>query len=78
MESFKFQNDAPILKYCQKSFNRFCFSSLDSAFVIIKHIKAATAISLRVEDSLKSKVGNCIDFPNAILKNENTFKANQE
>ena len=34
-------------------------------------IKAANAISLRTEESLKSKVGNRIDFTNAILKNEN-------
>ena len=28
VESFKFQNDAPILKYCQKTLNSCCFSSL--------------------------------------------------
>ena len=30
VESFQFQNDAPILKYCQKSLNSCCFSSLAS------------------------------------------------
>ena len=28
VETFKFHNDAPILKYCQKSLNSWCFSSL--------------------------------------------------
>ena len=44
VESFKFQNDAPILKYCQKSLNSCCFSSLASAFDSINHNKAANAI----------------------------------
>ena len=35
VESFKFQSDDPILKYCQKSLNSCCFSSLASAFYII-------------------------------------------
>ena len=30
VESFKFQNDAPILKYSNKSLNSLCFSSLAS------------------------------------------------
>ena len=30
VESFKFRIDAPILKYCQKSLNSCCFSSLAS------------------------------------------------
>ena len=70
VETFKFHNDAPILKYCQKSFNSFCFSSLAPSFVSIEQIKASDAISLRVEESLKNKVGDRIDFANAILKNE--------
>ena len=37
VETFKFHNDAPIFKYCQKSFNKCCFSSLESAFVSIKN-----------------------------------------
>ena len=74
METFKFHNDAPILKYCQKSLNSCCFSSLASAFVSIKQIKAANAISLHIEESLKRKVGNRIDFENAILKNKNKIK----
>ena len=28
VESFKFQNGAPIIKYCQKTLNSCCFSSL--------------------------------------------------
>ena len=54
--------------------NRFCFISLASAFVSIKQIKAANAIKLRIEESLKIKVGNLIYFANAILKNENKIK----
>ena len=49
VESFKFQNDAPILKYFQKSLNSFCFSSLASSFDIINHNKDANAIELRTE-----------------------------
>ena len=48
VESFKFQNDAPILKYCQKSLNSFCFSSLASDFASINHNKAANAIPFRI------------------------------
>ena len=70
METFKFKNDAPILKNCQKSFNSCCFSSLASDFVSIKKIKAANDISLRIEEYLKSKVGNRIYFTNYIMKNE--------
>ena len=71
VESFKFYNYAPILKYCQKSLNSCCLISLASAFVSIKKIKAYNYISLRIEESLESEVGNHIDFANAILKNEN-------
>ena len=28
VESFKFQNDAPIIKFCQKTLNSCCFGSL--------------------------------------------------
>ena len=78
VESFKFQNDAPILKYCQKSLNSCCFSSLASAFSIINQNKADNYISLRIEESLESEVGNRIDFANAILINEKKLKVNQE
>ena len=74
MGSFKFQNDAPILKYCQKLLNSCCFSSLASAFAIINHNKAANAILLRIEESLESEVGNHIDFANDILKNKKRNK----
>ena len=66
VETFKFHNDAPILKYCQKSLNSCCFSTLESDFVSIKKIKATNAISLRIKESLMSKVGNPIYFANAI------------
>ena len=52
VESFKFQNDAPILKYCQKTLNSCCFSSLESAFASINHNAAANDISMRIEESL--------------------------
>ena len=39
VESFKFHNDAPILKYHQMSLNSYCYSSLASVFVVIKQIK---------------------------------------
>ena len=68
VESFKFQNDAPILKYCQKTLNGCCFSSLASAFASINRFNSDNAISMRIEESLKSEVGNRIDFENGILK----------
>ena len=52
VESFKFQNDYPILKYCQKSLNSCCFSSLALYFASINHNKASNAISLRIKESL--------------------------
>ena len=52
VETFKFHNDAPILKYCQKSLNSCCFSSLVSAFDSINHNKASNDIALRIEESL--------------------------
>ena len=70
VESFKFHNDAPILKYFQKSLKSCCFSSLASEFSSIKQIKASNSISLHIKEHLKSKMGNRIDFVNAILKNE--------
>ena len=74
MESFKFYNDATILKYCQKLLNSFFSSILASDFVNIKQTKADNAISLRKEESLKSEVSNHIDFANAILNHENKIK----
>ena len=78
MESFKFQNDAPILNYSKKSLNSCCFSSLAPAFASINHNKAANDISLRIEESLESEVGNSIDYENAILKNEKKLKVNRK
>ena len=40
--------------------------------------KAANYISLYIEEYLNIKVGNRIDFANAILKNEKQLKVNQE
>ena len=54
--------------------NRCCYISLASAFVSIKQIKSVNDISLHIEESLKIKVGNRIDFSNAIFKNENKIK----
>ena len=70
VEKLKFHNDAPMLKYCHNSLNRRCFSTLASTFAIIEHTKHVNAILLCIEESLKSKVGNHIDFANTILKNE--------
>ena len=70
LEIFNFHNDAPMLNYCQKSLNRCFFISLASSLAIIEKPKADTAISFHIEESLKSKMGNLIDFSNAILKNE--------
>ena len=67
-----------MLKYCQKSLNSFCSSSLASSFDSINQTKTANDISLRIEEYLKSKVGNHIDFENAISKNEKKLKANKE
>ena len=64
VKSFKFHTNAPILNYCQKTLNSCCFSSLVSAFDSIKHFKAANDIYIRIKESLKSEVGNRIDFEN--------------
>ena len=49
VKSFKFQKDAPIISYCQKTLNSCCFSSLASAFASIKHFKAKNAMSVRTK-----------------------------
>ena len=59
-----------MLKYCQKSLNSCCFSNLASDFSRIEQNKSNNDISLCIEESLKSEVGNHIDFANVILKNE--------
>ena len=73
-----FHNDAPMLNYCQKWLNSYCFSILASSLDIIEQNKAFNDISLRTEESLKIKMGNRIDFENAIMKNENKLKVTQE
>ena len=69
VESSKFRIDDQMLKYFQKSLNSCCFSILASAFASINHKNAANSITIRIEESLKIKVGNFIDFANDILKN---------
>ena len=78
MEKNKFRSNAPMLKYFQNSLNSCCFISLASDFFSIEQTKADNDISLSIEESLKSEVGNRIDFTNAILKNEKKLKADQE
>ena len=70
VKSFVFHKDAPILSYCQKTLNSRCFSSLASAFSSNKHFKAANALYIRIKESLKSEIGNRIDFANDTLKNK--------
>ena len=69
-----FHKDASIISYCQNTLNSCCFSSLASAFVSNKHYKAAAAIFLRIKESLKSEVGNRIDFANEIMLNRKRNK----
>ena len=74
VKSFVFHKDAPILRYCQKTLNSCCFGSLASAFASNNHSKASNAISIRIKESLKSKVGNRIDFSNEIMLNRKINK----
>ena len=74
MDIFKFQNDTPILNYCQKFLNSCCFIILASSFDIFEQTKSSNDISLRIEESLKSEVGNCIYFADAILKKRRKIK----
>ena len=69
-----FHKDSPILSYCQKTLNSCCLSSLSSAFASIKHYKAENAISILIKESLKSEVGNRIDFVNDIMLNHKRNK----
>ena len=62
VKSFVFHKDDPILSYFQKTLNSCCFVSSASAFAGINHFKAADAISIRIKESLKSEVGNRINF----------------
>ena len=70
VESFIFQNDASILKYCQKLLSSCCIISLLLAFSSINLKNAANAISLRIKEYLESEKGNRIDFTNDILKSK--------
>ena len=49
-----------------------------STFASIEQTKDANDISLRIQESLKSKMGNSIDFANSIFGKRNYFKADQE
>ena len=51
-----------------------CLSSLASAFTSINHFKAKIAIPIRIKESLKSELGNCIDFANEIMPNRKRNK----
>ena len=53
-----------------KTLNSCCFSSSASVFASINHYNADNAISMRIEESLKSEVVNRIDYANDILKNK--------
>ena len=68
-----FHKDAPILNFCPKTLNSCCFSSLASAFASINHCKA-DAISIHIKESLKSEVGNRINFANGIMLNNKRNK----
>ena len=61
-----------------KFIESFFFGSLESAFANKEQIKYASAISMLIEESLKSELDNSIEFANAILKNENNLKAKKE
>ena len=67
-----------MLKYCQKSLNGCVFSSLLSSLASILKTKDRNAILFRIEEYLRSEVGNCIDFDNAIFRNEKQLKAKKE
>ena len=58
----------------QKPLNICCFSSLAPAFASINDYAATNAISMRIEESLKSAVVNPIDFVNDILTNQKRNK----
>ena len=70
VDEMKVHSKAPMLKYPQNLFNSCCFSSLESAFDSINQTKSANAIAMRIEESLTSQVGNCIDLKSTIFKNQ--------
>ena len=72
-----FHKDAPTHIFRQKSLNSCCFSSLASAFASIKQFKAAHAISLRINESLTSEVGNSIHFASEIMQKRKRKKVNK-
>ena len=56
--NIKFQSNAPMLNYYQKSLNSCCFSSLVSSFASIRQTKTDNTISMNTEEILKSEVVN--------------------
>ena len=69
-----YQKDTPIIRYGQKTLNSCCFSSLASAFSIIKNFKAENDISILIKESLDNEVGNRINFANGIMLNNREIK----
>ena len=76
-EKLKFQSKALMLKYYQESLNSCYLGSLDSYSDIINKTKADNYIAMRIEESLKIKVGNRIDLENYILINKKYLKVNR-
>ena len=78
VKSFVFHKDSPTLIYRQKYLNSCCFSSLASDFDSIKQIIAANAISLRINESLNSEVGNRIHFVSEMMQNRKRNRGEQK
>ena len=74
VKAFVFHKDAPTLIFRQKSLNSFSFSCLASAIPSFKQIKSANAISLRINESLTSEVGNRIHSASEIMQNRKRNK----
>ena len=70
-EKVKFHSKAPMLKYCQKSLNSFCLSSLVSDFSSFKQTKDANTTSKRIKEYFKSEVGNRIYIQILFIKSKN-------
>ena len=73
----RFHSIAPMLKYRQNLLNSWCFSNLTSVFNSTNQTKEENDIEICIEESMKSQVGNSIDFSNAMLKNEKNLKVNR-
>ena len=73
----RFHGKSPIIKYCQNILNSCFSSSLASAFDSFNQTKDSNAIEIRIEESLKIQLGDCIYFVNVILKNEKELTVNR-